>query len=416
MPKFLLALTLALLVACNADDSNNDRSPTDTDQPDATQPDTDQPDATQPDPDAGLPDTDVDADETVELPPQPWSIYQPGHYRVGYRSGFEFTYDAVGEPGRKIPFVVWYPTLDEGGPKPKYYNIFLRAGVQNNASLALTEPAPVLIFSHGNGAFAEQSYYLTEFFASHGWIVVAPHHTGNTFKDTQGAIDLRSGGFRPQDISALLDHLENLPNDEPLKAALSDNIAMAGHSFGGYTTLATAGSGFDIDYAESYCAMTPSQFCDLLEVDGFSDMFRMGVGDPRVKVAIPQTPGGYLVFQNGLAQITTPTLVMTALLDATLPADEEGDPIWAAMQGDHMRVDLVRGGHFTYSNMCELFSSLVPDDGCSDRFVPYTTGFEIINAYTMAFARKHLFDDATNDDLLDGTHQPWAAEVDLDWK
>lgn len=414
MPKYLLALTLTLLAACSADDSNNELSLTDTGLPDATQSDTnssqDQTDAN----DAG--DASDSGEPNTELPPQPWSVYEPGPYRVGYRTGLEFTYDAVGETGRKIPFVVWYPTFDTDGPKPKYYNIFQRDGVQNNASLALSEPAPWLIFSHGNGAFAEQSYYLTEFFASHGWVVVAPQHTGNTFRDTQGAIDLRSGGFRPQDITALLDHLESLPNDEPLKAVLSDKIAMAGHSFGGYTTLASAGTGFDIDYAESYCAMTQSQFCELLEIEGFSELFRMGLGDARIKVAMPQTPGGYLVFQDGLAQISIPTLVMTALRDATLLPAEEGDPIWAAMKGDHMRVDLVRGGHFTYSNMCELFGALVPDDGCSDQFVPYELGFDIINAYTMAFARKNLFGDTSHDALLDGTDQPWAAEVVLDWK
>lgn len=360
-------------------------------------------------------DAQVDA-ATEGLPDQPWSVTEPGYYRVGYRSGFEVTYDAVGEPGRTFNFVAWYPTLDTEGAISRYYNLFNRPEVLKNASVALTQPAPILIFSHGNSSFAEQSYYMTEFFASHGFIVFALNHTGNTFKDTQGGIDLTSGAFRPQDISALIDTIEAWPSDDPLKPYLSDKIALSGHSFGGYTTLASSGSGFDIDYAQDFCTMTVSDFCELLAIDGVPELFRMGVGDPRVKVAMPQTPGGYLVFQDGVSQITTPTMLMTSLLDATLPAAEEGDPIWNAMKGPHMRVDLLRGGHFTYSNMCELLGSLVPDDGCSERFVDYNLAFTIINAYALAFARKHLLGDVSNDALLDGTVQPWAAEVQLDFK
>ncbi len=360
--------------------------------------------------------SDVDAAIAEVLPPQPWSVKEPGFYRVGYRSGFEVTYDAVGEPGRTFEFVVWYPTLDKDGLAAKYYNVFRRPGVQRDASLAITEPAPVLIFSHGNSSFAEQSYYMTEFFASHGFIVVALNHTGNTFKDTQGGIDLTSGAFRPQDVTALLDRLEDWPADDVLKPVISDQIVLSGHSFGGYTTLASAGSGFDVDYAENYCATTTDDFCEILAADGVSDLFRGGLTDPRVKVAIPQTPGGFLVFQDKLSEIKIPTMLMTSLLDQTLPAVEEGDPIWNAMEGPHMRVDLLRGGHFTYSNMCELFGAAVLDDGCSDQFVPFLMASQIIDAYSLAFARKHLLGDATNDALLDGTDQPWPTEVGLDWK
>jgi predicted dienelactone hydrolase len=368
--------------------------------------------------DAGIDAQADSADADLEvLPPQPWSVMEPGYYRVGYRSGFEVTYDAIGEPGRTFEFVVWYPTLDKDGPEAKYYNVFRRPEVQRDASLAITEPAPVLIFSHGNSSFAEQSYYMTEFFASHGFVVVALNHTGNTFKDTQGGIDLTSGAFRPQDITALLDRLETWPADDVLKPVISDKIVLSGHSFGGYTTLASTGSGFDVDYAEAYCATNPNEaFCEILAAEGVGDLFRTGFNDDRIKAAIPQTPGGFLVFQDRVSQVKVPTMLMTSLLDQTLPAVEEGDPIWNAMEGPHMRVDLLRGGHFTYSNMCELFGAAVLDDGCSDQFLPFLTASQIIDAYSLAFARKHLLGDTTNDALLDGTDQPWPTEVGLDWK
>ena len=142
-------------------------------------------------------DAQVDAADEG-LPDQPWSVTEPGYYRVGYRSGFEVTYDAVGEPGRTFNFVAWYPTLDTEGAISRYYNLFNRPEVLKNASVALTEPAPILIFSHGNSSFAEQSYSMTEFFASHGCIVFALNHTGNTFKTLRGGSTSHQGRFGPK--------------------------------------------------------------------------------------------------------------------------------------------------------------------------------------------------------------------------
>jgi predicted dienelactone hydrolase len=355
-------------------------------------------------------DAEVDAGPT--LPERPWPVDETGPYKVGFTETY-ITYEAEGtdEP-RHLRLAVWYPTLDTDGETAVYYNLFGRPEVSLGANVALEEPAPLLVFSHGNSSLAEQSFFMTEFFASHGWIVASPDHTGNTLRDTQGAIDLTAAVFRPQDVSAVIDHMLGLPDDDPLSGLVSEeHIALSGHSFGGFTTLASSGSGFAVDELLAECEQEPTDFCEIFNGnDAWTDLFRAGFLDERIKVAIPQTPGGYEAFRDGLADIDTPTLLFTGGMDRTLPNEEEGDPIWQAMQGSqHMRINLPKGGHFTFSNMCTLLSGIdqIDNDGCNEEFIEPEAAFDIINAYSLAFARYHLFDDQSETDLLDGSRAPY---------
>ena len=49
-----------------------------------------------------------------------------------------------------------------------------------DAEPALGGPWPIILFSHGNQGIKEQSFFLTEHLASHGYLVVAPDHQYNT--------------------------------------------------------------------------------------------------------------------------------------------------------------------------------------------------------------------------------------------
>lgn len=408
--KYLPLLLLALIGACAEDDSPK---------PDSSDMDIDSPTPVVDTGDDQSEDlTDAGADAEPDLPEVERTIFEQGPYRIGYTK-YSVTYDAVGEPGRTFSLKMWYPTLDEEGRKSRYANLFNREEAFLDAAPYVPGPAPVLIFSHGNSSFAEQSYFMTEYFASHGWIVVAPDHTGNTVRDTEGAISFESGAFRPQDITATLDFIFGLPQDHLFAGAFSADVVLTGHSFGGYTTLANAGASFDVDNAVAFCSEpgAPSA-CQILSSDEIIEKLREGFHDDRVKVAIPQTPGGFLLYQDGIGDIEIPTLLMTAARDATLPDSEEGAPIWAALGPRSMRMDMLNAGHFSYSNMCVVlgFVPEVQNDGCNDTFIEPELGFQIMNAYAMAFSRFHLFGDQEYRELLDGTDARWAEHIELDFK
>jgi dienelactone hydrolase len=110
----------------------------------------------------------------------------------------------------------------------------------------------MVVFSHGYGGHRRQSTFLCTHLASHGYLVAAPDHTGNTIQDVMEGILARVQGrpavdpfttlkdfivLRPADVTFLLDHLLA---DGQLDAD-PERIGLAGHSFGGWTTLATTG-------------------------------------------------------------------------------------------------------------------------------------------------------------------------------
>ena len=366
---------------------------------------------------AGFLDVGADLDEDVPIVQS--SVFERGPYNVGHRR-FDITYDAHLEPGREIRLSVWYPTDDDEGRPGLYLVNYQRNAVIRDASVAIEDQAPLLVFSHGNGSLAEQSYFMTEFFASHGWVVVAPYHTGNTVFDAaqNGGISLESASVRPQDITAALDAIYALDPSDPLGGKVSDDVVMSGHSFGGFTTIASTGGEFAVDTVLEVCAEpdAPSE-CEIIEQPGVEELFRAGFLDERIDVAIPQAPGGFFVFLDGIAAIEVPTMLMTGALDVTLPPESEGNPIWAALTGPHMRVDLLAGGHFTFSNMCELLpAGDVLDDGCGEEFISIDVAYELINAYSLAFARYVLWHDTTDLDLLTGVDDRYASEVRLSWK
>ena len=378
---------------------------------DATPADADMPDADAPD----MAMADMAMADAAPLPAER-PITEDGPFAVGYRViNVTYTPPLTGEP-RTLRTALWYPTRAETGTTVRYGGLVERPSIRGGAD-PIALDGPVLIFSHGNQGFAEQSFFFTEFFASHGWLVAAPDHTGNTFNG--GGIPIEQlFELRPQDISAVIDALDDLPDDDPLAGRSAGGVLVSGHSFGGYTTLAVAGSTYAIDALRAACraeANIDEATCDYL--DAAAPRYAAGFGDPRVIAGIPLTPAGANVFQNGTVGIDVPVMMVTAGRDQTLPNPEEGDPLWDAMDGpDAIRLDFPNAGHFSFASFCGVLGNFGEDDGCGDTFLDPNEVHRITRTYALAFARLYLRGDATDMGLLDGTEMPDADDVDITLK
>ena len=347
-------------------------------------------------------DTAAAADTTTPVS----DFTSPGPYGVGYLSD-SLTYTPAGdaEP-RTLRVVYWYPTRDTDGDDALYAGLLAAPGVFAGAAPADDlGPLPVLLFSHGNGGFAEQSFFFTEFFASHGFLVAAVDHTTNTFFDIQQDSDPRIFRWRPQDITALLDHIADLPAGHALAGLASDRVALSGHSFGGYTTLAIGGADFAVDLVLAYCQTEslPLGACD--SVDDEQALYRAGFLDDRVAALVPMSPGAVILFTGGVDDVTVPTLLFTGSKDATTPNATEGDLAWNALAAgaNNRRVDFATAGHFTFSDACGLGLGVAEDDGCGAAFVDPDAAHVAIDAYALAFLRLHLLGDTAGASILDGT-------------
>jgi predicted dienelactone hydrolase len=114
---------------------------------------------------------------------------------------------------------------------------------------------PIVLLSHGLGGSREGFPYLGEYWAKHGYVVIAMQHVGS---DTEAvrrkpgktvaelsseAVNAENAQARVADVKFVLDELERqTKDDKKLKGRLDlDKIAIGGHSFGAHTTLSVAG-------------------------------------------------------------------------------------------------------------------------------------------------------------------------------
>lgn len=138
--------------------------------------------------------------------------------------------------------------------------------------------APVILFSHGLGGSRQNSPYLGNFWAEHGYVAVFIQHAGSDidviqdaprlrkFQALKAAASLQSANNRVEDVSFVLDELERVQEDanHELHQGLDlEHVGLAGHSFGAVTTMTMAGRKLPIGKAvdepriDAFLAMSP---------------------------------------------------------------------------------------------------------------------------------------------------------------
>jgi predicted dienelactone hydrolase len=194
---------------------------------------------------------------------------------------------------------------------------------------------PLIVFSHGYNAYLRQSTYLVTHLASHGYVVVAMDHVGNTLADeiagTTPSLDdtaalKRFTIERPTDCSFVIDQM--LTGDTGI-AINSSRIGISGYSFGGWTSLMTSGLDKRIKAA---LALAPS--------GGISD------NDPLINS----------IFADSLNldwDREVPVLSLVAELDSVLPLAGMRD-LHGRIRQPRTTVVLKNADHFHFQDHVEL--------------------------------------------------------------
>ncbi len=314
----------------------------------------------------------------------PTDYSQPGAAAPGTLQG-----TVVGSTGTELPVQVWYPA-EPSDQDPITYDGFYAGGAFEGATPICNGPRPVLVFSHGNSGVRWQSPFFTEYLASHGWVVVAPDHVGNTLFDMGDVPFAEVILRRPLDLQDSFDWLvaETGRADSPLFGCIDETngYAVAGHSFGGFTAYSTAGASFDhptTGVAESRT-------------------------DDRVWAAIAMAPwdvGGRL--NTGMAEISVPVLTLGGTLDVTTP--------WTMIAGLHETLtttprflgEFPEAGHFSFAPVsCLVFEG----DGCGDGFLDLETFTTLVNASSLAFLEGAQGVEGAHDALPEHPALRWTAE------
>lgn len=189
-----------------------------------------------------------------------------------------------------------------------------------------SQPAPVVVISHGMGSTPSGFGYLGKHLASHGFTVAIPEHigSGEAIKKAFFAGLINTNVYptdfmeRPLDVKQTLNELERLSqSDSNFKGRFNmQKVGMIGHSFGGYTALAMAGARLNTARIFQDCTSdkprtNPSIYLQCLGQELPATNGRLG--DPRIKAVISINPLTSIVFgPEGLSEVQIPTMLVSA--------------------------------------------------------------------------------------------------------
>ena len=309
---------------------------------------------------------------------------------MGFRT-WQHEYEVpVGASPRTIAINLWYPTEEVAGEPGAYLEglykdplVYLDAApVESWRKGGL----PVIVFSHGDYGWGAASAHLMRFFASHGLVAIAPDHTDNTLLRTVEPRPTSHYIHRPLDITATLEALGQL-DDPVLGASDTERVLMTGHSFGAYTTWASAGAEYSQAALGASCPSLEEGQCTEEELQ----LFLSGeLREPRVVAGITMAGSIRRNFfgDSGHLSVEAPLMLMSG--------SEDGDGIpdsWEGLQGlsPLYWLELIGGCHESFAmGVC---STLDPE-----------IGFSLVNSYSLALGRAVVLDDETPAvlELLDG--------------
>jgi predicted dienelactone hydrolase len=366
----------------------------------------------------GDPDNPIDGDHTEEDMEEAWRLpYMPPDARGVYNVGAISVRYVNEEQGRDLPGTIWYPTEATEGERTYYQDLIPAPGVFKNAPIASGGPFPVVVFSHGNQGFAEQSAYFTEFAATHGFVVAAVDHIGNTTGTFEQDLMAYSAQQRPRDLSIVVDHLELWQQDSEHILFGKMNLELlggVGHSFGGYTVLYWAGASLHREHLDEACGAQGDNkkgFCELLD-DAFADAldYDAQVADPRVKSIVPLAPAGWAVFgPDGMADVSTPVQLQVGDADITLPPEQESLAMYPELHTPKCMMVMAGAGHFTFTDMCDIYPQF--GDGCGDEFIDAEIAYKLSNLYALAFLRVTLLGETRDEQYLTQEYADTLQEI-----
>ena len=346
----------------------------------------------------------------------------PGPFEVG-NATYVFVDESRDDPGtqakRTLVTEVWYPAADEaanmprdilrnffgqwdddimdnladeGIPPEELANFDQETGSARDAPINTEHgPYPIIVFSHGNAGVRFQNWVMCEYLASHGFIVIAPDHTGNALvaplPDEPFFFDENlvfiSYWQRKGDLSFLITVFSDLQSgdtaDEFIEQIDPDKVGAAGHSFGG-----TAAIEATRDDHRITATINMASFMFPWGADNFNAalMFAFGLEDNTMSTA-------YFLFRFDYAIANPPKF----------------------------KLEFKEGGHYTFTDVCLLIPTFMGDeDGCGSGehrwtgvpfdYIDHDESWAILNPYFTAFYGYNLRNEQHMKKYLEQNHAP----------
>jgi len=245
--------------------------------------------------------------------------------------------------GRLLGVEIWYPTVAVSPERTSYELFpgvaFRSAGAQHGAAVR-PGPWPLVLFSHGRTGVRIAYSLACEALAARGAIVVSADHPGDALVDWllgTHTDDATNESNRIADahlvLAAVLTGGEHIDSDIAV-AIDPGRVAIAGHSYGAYTAMATASGDRGV------------------------------ASHPAVGAVIGFQPYTRTMSDDLLRRLGVPTLLVVASDDTTTPPATDADRPWEIIGRDVdvaspvWRLDLAGAGHQAISDI-SLYAEMV---------------------------------------------------------
>ncbi|MFW6358960.1 MAG: alpha/beta hydrolase [Chroococcales cyanobacterium] len=233
---------------------------------------------------------------------------------------------------------------------------------------------PLVLMSHGFAADRRFLTYLAEHLASYGFTVVSIEHPGSNLNSlsqivlgTNPTDILPASEFidRPKDVSFVLDELARInEQNRYLQGKFNtQQVTMIGHSLGGYTALALAGGKLNLDQLRQFCqsrspiGRSPADWLQCAGAD-LPDR-KLELRDPRIQQVMAFNPLIGKVFgDQGLADVKTPTLILSSSEDAITPALDHQLRPFQQLEGQKYLITAIGATHMSVTDLANKDSEV----------------------------------------------------------
>ena len=251
----------------------------------------------------------------------------------------------VESDGERLVTALWYPTeaatgQTDVGP--------FTMDASRGAPLGDGQYGLVLL-SHGTGGGRLNHRDTAIRLAEAGYIVAAPEHAGDSWRDGRYSGTSANWLRRPRQLGAVLDRLLG---DTKFGTRIDDErIGAVGHSAGGYSVLALIGGRADMRVLAHHCTQRREQdplFCGYGRPGGHDDLTMPDLTDRRVGAVVAVAPVGALFGDGAFSGVEVPAQIHRLGADRVLRAPWHAENI-AALMGDHARLVVhPKAHHFAF--------------------------------------------------------------------
>jgi predicted dienelactone hydrolase len=286
--------------------------------------------------------------------------------RPGAPAGATVEQVAVSGPAEQMAVVIWRPA---GAPP---------AGAR----------WPLVIISHGTGGGPLGHVDTAEALAGAGFVVAAPMHAGDNYRDDRNVGRPQWMASRSQEVSRTIDYmLEQWGGRAQLDP---ERVGIFGFSAGGTTALISAGGVPDLARLAPHCAARREFVCNIVAPQAATAAPPLRWShDRRIAAAVVAAPGlGFLFEPGGLARVRVPVQLWAGSEDDTVPYATNAGIVRRLLPTSPDFHNVEGAVHLSFLAPC---TAQTPPMLCQDRQGFDRSDFHhSFNAEVREFFRRHL--------------------------